>query len=477
MSEEKNTSNLIKNISGVDHPVIQKDSITPAGRQFKSVTSSVPLSDQPRIIAAARLNKNGFETMIPVSVEPTSENLTEGLNTSPYECTIQYFNRTNRSIKVTDKNNVTFTLSKPHYWSGHQQEYLVVRKIHRFQSAEVARSVLHNNQIDRQVISLANEERRQIINRIDELHRTGNLNNPRSQAQVVIDRLIPISLFNEYMAIYVSDLDIMFRQDDIDIGTPHPTSLDAVLQGELLKTFKDHRVSGLLYNIIDNESAFLPRYICLGNQIHQIPTCRDQGRQSGIYITHIDNLDMNRINVNLTFHPLDKAEELGIYATREDAQVRGNLDDSVRLRLVKSEQELLIYKQNFAEEEAKRKSAQAELEHERNKNLLQLENASKTLGHTATMKEILAKLELREEQDRIERESARRKDVYEERSYYRKDSSEALKWAPAVVTGIAAAATAVAVYNQQKLKTKTAEKTSEILLTHALKGIINRRLF
>lgn len=441
-----------KRIHGVDQTVQYPDSNGLHLRTFQSTTFVSDVPDRPRILESAKGTSNGTQTMITVSVEPIEGVIPDLDSTSPYEVTTQFFNWTNSAIKVTDKNNISFTLPKPKTFMINQVEHLVVRRTHRFHNADIARSVLLNHQVNHRYLSVSNEELKTILMMIRDYDKEGAYKNFLAYTEIKIDRLIPIELFHHHASIFVADVDTLFCLDGVDIGTPHPTSQDAMLRGEILEQVGDRRITGALYEIIDNDNQYGSRYICLGKNVVQIPTNRDPGKPNGIYFTEINNINSKQLQITMNHMELEKAETLGIYSTKEEASTKGHVAESHKLLLAEKERELREMDMTNRLVQQERDAALADLAHERRMKETRLDIDKTNLSYTkerltseSNLIEIVAKLDAKLETDRLEREQMRRKDEYEQRSQMRKDSSEIFKWAPSIITGIIGISTALAI--------------------------------
>lgn len=334
------SKNQRKKMADVDNPIINFDQSTPNGRQYQSATFTSILPDIPCYNKTDRnMAMYGNDLMISVQVEPVEGEIPGLDNIPPYERQVHYFNRTNKHILVTDKHNITMTLPKSRINIPYQREHFIIRVIHNFNQSEIALSILRNHQAERSYLTVEDVERDLIISSITNAYNQGYFNNNSRSHRVTVDRIIPIALLQQYASIYVSDLDLLFRFEGTDIETPHPTSQDAVLYGETLDILKHKRISGMFYEIIDNESEYSTRYICLGTKVVQIPVNKNKGKESGIYMTHFENVLTDKLQITLERHPLDKSEDIGVYQTREEAETKGNLQKAFEIELAQQKRE------------------------------------------------------------------------------------------------------------------------------------------
>lgn len=474
-------------------------------RSYKSVTEPTPFGDKPHIYTTAKDSKNGFKTLISVSVSPADGLVPSADRTAPYECRTQYFNRSNMDVKITDKQNVSFTVKKNRFVNANQEEHFIVRKIHTFNDIETARSVLIHYQNEKEFLAIEDGERKMILDEINGRSNCGDLKSFSHAFSLTVDRLIPISLFNAYSSIYVADLDVMFTQENLITGTPHPTSRDAVVKGEIARAVECLKLSGTLFDAVDNESEHLHRYICVGKEVHSIPVIRDANRISGLYMYDIRNTNVDDMRSTIKHIPFDKGEEYGIYPNKEEAANKGLLNDTIKrefnlktaeielkntllerenvtlkqevarentrreeansrreslekeaqhlraMEKIHQEREAYIEKANQERQDSKREEAERALAHQRAMDEIKAERLAfveeqqkREAEHNALMKEIAAKMKMREESDKTESNSQQRKDYFEERSYVRKDTSEFMKWAPALITFLMGIGTTIA---------------------------------
>ena len=422
-------------LPGVDHPVRCPDPVVIGGKQYKSTSYKTVIPSRAHILPDAR--NGAIEPMIVVNVEPCDSSMPD-LNADTIEIAFQYFNRSNRPIRVTDRHNLSFTLPSARMWNPNGVEHFVVRKLYRFSSSEVALSYLYNHSTDQRHLSIEDGERMQILAQIDEDNRKGNFRNPNGYKELKVDRIIPITMLYEYGSLYVSDVDLLFRFEGTEIGTPHPTSQDAVLRGEVLDILDGRRLTGAVYEIVDNKNAYSSRYVCLGKDTLQIPINRDPGRAAGIYYTTFDSINVHDLRVTMNCVELEKAEGLGIYPTAEEAKTKGHINDSFKLELAEAERKAKRWEAELHVAKTERQAAIDELAHERAMEKLSQEREASTVEHVQLLREIAAKINKTDFSDRLDVIAQERKDYFDQRSVVRKDTSEVLKWIPTALNGLLA---------------------------------------
>lgn len=391
--------------------------------------------------------EKGDRIFTSVSVDPTDVPFKDpGTSNEYFEISQQFYNNTNRVIRVTNRQNITISLDKCKYFNAHHVENFVIRRIYKFYSIESIRSVINNSLNDSQLSCSENVEKDILITKLKQAIKDSTYHTPVKYIEVVIDRLLPIELFKEYLSIYVHDIDVLFRQGEGDKGISHPFSIDAIANGLVAKAIDNYKVSGVLYGIIDNEGVYPNRYVCIGNEVVPVPICRDSTRLNGIYITKIDNVSFDGIKVSMTRHPLEKATDLGLFRTQEEAETNGKLNESMKKDIAMLEQATAKLKAESGREQAQRAMDEMAAKHAIDLEKLKLEAEVRRLAQEAAQAELLNKIKQMERQEKINKENEERdkrqeerREYYENRSHQRKDTSEALKWIPIIL----AAATAI----------------------------------
>jgi hypothetical protein len=203
--------------------------------------------------------------------------------------------------------------------------------------------------------------------------------------------------------------------------------------------FHSRESSGIFVELIDNENNITNRYMYVARQLLELPARRDQTKQSGVYFTTAVHDKDGDTNMDPKFYSFEDAEEaLGLFKTKEEAMTGGNPE--------------FIAKTKYAEQEAALRDAQRELEKVKNDHKIaeqhRLEKMA-ALKHDLEEKQLYMKEKINDLEHNLEKTKKRnselkeesdsrkltRADYYEERSYERKDSSELIKFVPALIVG------------------------------------------
>lgn len=251
-------------------------------------------------------------------------------------------------------------------------------------------------------------------------------------------------------SLYLVNLDVVVSTMQGGYVPHHPFSTEGIRNRLVAENETINTVGAVGYyiQIVDNEDVFGPRFININKEIFLIQPTKDANRKSGVYrastspVSEHGGVGPPRAD----YFAFPEAEEfLGLFKTYEDAHVLGDIaaerkreldefahflkesENQMKLEKLSREQEHEEWKRNLEERRVAEESDRKSQEHRWRLEEARINEAS---------------ARLKEEQTRVEHMRAiaalERKDHYEERSYARKDSSEFLKWVPAIATGLAA---------------------------------------
>ncbi len=243
---------------------------------------------------------------------------------------------------------------------------------------------------------------------------------------ITADLVLDIHANNETNEdVYFIDEDIVISFQSMVDASNHPLAngLRNVILDETSYKKSDIFIT---YDLISNNSAIV-LHVNNGGDIFPIKSRRDIALKEGLYkFIYKTNPDGGKhVEVDNKYVPVTQCNELGVYETREKAVSGGNIDESRKERIKELEYETTILKNTYDTEIL---ALKAELER------------LKKEGVEASIK-------LNLEADKIKNVSMEeglvKKDYYEDRSYSRKDTSEAMKYVPGIIGGLAASLVAV----------------------------------
>lgn len=256
--------------------------------------------------------------------------------------------------------------------------------------------------------------------------------------------------------LYIYNLDMVVSLwSKNDSVSPHPFSETGLRNLFLEQTEEVNTYSSFGYSIriIDNDNVFGTKYININNKVYQVNAVKDDIYRSGVYLISSGSVtgeNICSIPVTNIYSFEDAEKELGLFNSYIEAQTLGNVLETKKKELDNyaleiKEKEAAIKKNRLemdAEYEAKKRQLEfTRLEEEEKRKLKEI-NLKREESRIAE-KQALLKEKLAEVEHERTLASLNRKDHYEEKSYARKDSSEAIKFVPLVLGGLIAIASII----------------------------------
>lgn len=321
-----------------------------------------------------------------------------------------------------------------------------------------------------------------------------------------IEYMVDMAHFDDHNSVYQRDTDFVISRHDILSAPPHPHSEDAVdINREIIEGVDGTSANAYLqFELITERNVPMQdRFVAMANRVFTIRAKHDERRKPGLYLTTTER-DLEHPNRSRVVRHVYAHEEmesaLNIYKTPEEALAGGDLKTVRKEQLADLEHSLLIIKAENdrmraetdrikSEREAEQRDREAmhrereaairEKEHEHRTEILTLsamlektqiqnklinesldEMRQKTKMANDTLEEerlariqatkdayaaneLARKASFAEAQMKNEMISLERKDKYDQRSSERKDSSEIIKFLPAVVLGIGTLCSAI----------------------------------
>lgn len=241
--------------------------------------------------------------------------------------------------------------------------------------------------------------------------------------------------------VYVDDLDITVSMPEHALNVIHPESPE----GRMLKARLEASQYGFSYRIEINDPNRLygDRFINISGRVFRIRATTDETKPEGVYVHSTGSVDDEPLLDGREHMPFESADDaLGLYATAHDAKTLGNLAEERKREIEELQYTHKVQFMNM-EHEFKRlthdmETRMVEYKRERGEREMELATEVSRLKLVEMRLEQEAKeREARYATEKAERESRmlRDKEYYERRSYDRKDSSEIVKWVPAMVLG------------------------------------------
>lgn len=244
-------------------------------------------------------------------------------------------------------------------------------------------------------------------------------------------------------SLYLSNLDVVVSLLQGHMVPHHPRS-EVGVRNNLVEsddTINDVSSFGYSIRIVDSGGHFGDRFVNINKKVYKVPVARESPLGDGVYVTSSGPVDGDYayrppVAQRYTFEEADK--ELGLYRTVEEAKTFGD-EYAAREKELK---ELSLFvkqeEQRMKEERQRREAEFEERKRELERERLEEDNRRKETDYHFQQRQTRLKEEIAELEHKRNIEMIRSKDGYEQRSLQRKESSEVVKYLPAIFTGLLA---------------------------------------
>lgn len=361
--------------------------------------------------------------------------LNNGENTIDFKTNQFYINNTSSDVTVVLRNNFPITVSKASGGYGRGKD-LTIRTVYQFNSHD--RIIKTINAIH-EYKKHYNNNQPELEMLLDTLIKMFDGNKDIRNVSISIDRNIDVTSLKEHRCVYAPDNDILLQYGEYDASQPHPFSIEGHAISEYKEFINTRKTSGVFVELVDNENNIKSRYMYVAKNFMEIPVRKDKNRPSGVYFTTAEFDRLDDIHIDPKFYSFEEGEsELGLYKTKEEAMSGGNPENISKSEARQNEAAIIEAKQEL--EKVKTEAKLKEIHRAEELNALKHEQEARQ----AELKEKIIDLEFileakkkqtAELKEEVDARKAKRGDYYEERSHSRKDTSELLKFAPAVLLG------------------------------------------
>lgn len=260
------------------------------------------------------------------------------------------------------------------------------------------------------------EEAMLLREKIKEKFASANYFDPQNKSvTMAFSRIIRRDDIAKSGTVYIPETNVVVTMDKERAMRPHPYSPEGLQNIEIEKTLANVGQAGVMVKVIDNDQISPVRYFYAAKRLISVRSVVDHRRESGVYLTFTD-CDNNRKSSFITFKEAE--DVIGLFKTQDEAVTHGDPKYLNEQRERELENANLALKNESMLNKAELQQREAELASLKHDYNVMKEH----LDYAATVRK-----------HQINSIDDRRKDYYEERSYYRKDSSEAWKFVPLVV--------------------------------------------
>lgn len=351
---------------------------------------------------------------------------------SPYEVTYQYINGLPEPVTVVERSGMRVTI--PSNRQPRMRDFVIRVVVRHTREVNVNIDQLcHGTTPESKILAQVFSE--------------GIMTRHGSNWHYFVDYHIDYEDFRQHGgSLYVGNHDLVLtilNPGRPDLFPDHPFSTNGV-HNRMIE--EDESINnafkfGYSLQIVDNGGFFGERFININQQVFKVPVTTDYTKPNGVYLTCSGPVASGHgyhrpVSNHYTFEEADK--ELSLYRTIDEAKTLGDV-------FAEKERELQAYKLDVKRQEEKLKAERMdrEAEFDRRKAALEAERLEeeerrKKEDHRLSEKQARIKEELAELEHRRQMRSIEAKDGYEQRHYQRKDTSEVVKFLPAIFTGVIA---------------------------------------
>lgn len=349
-----------------------------------------------------------------------------------YKHTRYYHNSSHGVITITERSNIRIDVS-PGGSVNCAEGYLFVRDIYEFSTMAGPSTLIAS--LENRLAVLGNSyqgDLRIIVATLKAM--TDGTYLTSNTFPIMVERAVPANDIREFQNIYLRESDVVITAQGAN-PSEHPDSSIARMHGGVKKMADGYRGGGVFVEIVDNNKEIDTRFLYVGGRVITIRPVTDITRNNGVYFTSVESNRLAENNPETEFCLLSEAaDKFGIHDTQEKAITAGNPGLIMEQELVSLKHELEVGRMNAAKEKQEREALIEEMRHKHAIALAERDKQLKKMNHRLEK----FKIDSAEKKEKIEVRKSERNDHYEERAAVRKDSSELIKWVPAIVAGTAA---------------------------------------
>lgn len=315
-----------------------------------------------------------------------------------------------------------------------------------------------------ELFSMIDDSKDNDLKQIKEVFYMKFTNNRIGGMTIIIDSVITASAFKQSGgSVYYSLQDILISSLPLSECPAHPFNPSAIPSDKFKDIINDDESIGFNFELIDNDEKYGARYINIAKHVYILRPKKDLVRKDGIYVTSLErNLSVPRGRVPVQkWYDFDNCENtIGLFRTHEDCVSGGDIKTLRKEVLNKLEYDFSLEKLSLERENHELKQQNIKLDQESKERIAELNNHEQQrkeefskLKHEIDLKEIKQKQETADIERKyqleavelsfrnkslevdLDRQRAITKDYYENRSHARKDTSEWVKFIPAIISG------------------------------------------
>lgn len=349
------------------------------------------------------------------------------------------FNQYSKDISVVLRNGVRQSIPPINNHFSNQVIIRTVYTIHKDNGPLLDKFFYTTDQVN------INEE----FNIIKDQYIEFKKNNPNEHMVIVIDAVVDGNVIDQHHNLYIHNRDLVVSKESVDVAPHHPfdTLESSKEYAELL--LENRTGYGVVIDIIDNDQTIGIRYINTGKHIHPITPRKDLSKPNGVYVFKTFTNEHNERKTTTAYFTITEAvDKLGLYTTYAAAESGSDIQLQRSKELEDRKHENQLLKSRIEDDKLKSESLvnSMRMEYAKQEHLLkqqvnvmtqqfqQQEHQRKNDENRWERERAEMQRSLERDKNRYSHDDLRRNDYYEERSHYRKDTSEMFKFIPVLLT-------------------------------------------
>lgn len=387
----------------------------------------------------------------------------DGFNEANYGCAVstRIINRTPCDIWTVDRNNVYFS-HKGMLPSERQVESgVVIRTVYQFNGVDELRNCYTLMSRFSSTVSTFSPDFKAFMALAHELLEKRS---HHQRFNLVFDRFLRLST--------IRDLHCVVLEESSDIAVilaetaklpPHPYSPEGRAIGSEMALVQNKVQTSIAFEIVDNDHRVGDRFLFVANRVLRVKPNKNPSLPDGVYMSITEPTGKNNALTTKVekFEFEEAAEKIGLHRTKEEATTAGNPQEILKERDNVIQNERLTLKQDeivaTRQQNEVRKDLEAmrfaaeqgriQLQQEAEANALKLKKKEKKIEKKVEKERSLWQVQIEKlkhqsmkMKEKFSAEAAERehrldivRDDYERRSHARKDTSETLKFLPALL--------------------------------------------
>ena len=379
--------------------------------------------------------------------------------TASLTITADYSNYTGNIVYVKTQNNIPFavdpnlmTVKSPEEPNPHLEikiTYTIRNNEGIHKTMELIESLQENGK-------LHGKDAAEILTALNEMYLQDRSRFNKVNFSFVVYKRVLLDDMKQDGSVYIREVDAVISRNKKEMAVPHPNSTFGLHQFDVTRNPNTCNQAGVFVQVVDNDNLARARYYYSGKQLVEVPSIVDKTRESGVYCTVSSAASDGFLTPKTSVMTFDEAEEtIGLYRNQEDARTHGdperqfenelkelrNRDKALSNMNLKLKEDVLRLQNILETSSMVRKTGLEEIKDEQEAKSIKRKNKSEKLKARIDELERERKNHFDEvmtqRKDYYEERGHSRKQYYEDRSYDRKDTSEMIKYIPALLLGVA----------------------------------------